>query len=176
MWSGKTTMCDLRKLIEETRKGTTNMRSRMFEDMIYYFNDAPNIHGKPEARRRKYVFGIVPARQKDYDDSKVQTMQPVVVAADAERELFADQLLTRYNEKLTVLVIQGPGLGTAEAKSHWAFIVSTLHPGFFAEFWIGPGCGEVCAYRECLKCAEWWERTHGAVSATSERSVPSTVK
>jgi hypothetical protein len=114
MWSGKTTMYDLRKLIEETRKGTTNMRSRMFEDMIYYFNDAPNIHGKPEARRRKYVFGIVPARQKDYDDSKVQTMQPVVVAADAERELFADQLLTRYNnEKLTVLVIQGPGLGTA---------------------------------------------------------------
>lgn len=114
--SGKTTMYDLRKLVEETRKGTTNMRSRMFEDMMYHFNDAPNIHGKPESRRRKYVFGIVPARQKDYDDSKIQTIQPVVISVDAEHELFADQLLTRYNEKLTVLVIQGVHLRVKPAS------------------------------------------------------------
>lgn len=43
-------MTELRRLIEETRKGSTNMRSRMFEDILYHFNDAPNVHGKPESR------------------------------------------------------------------------------------------------------------------------------
>lgn len=105
--TGKTTVRDLRKLIEETRKGTSNMRSRMFQDIIYFFNDAPNIHGKPESGRRKYRFGIVPKRAKDYDDTKIQDVQPVLVPFEGEPELFCDQLLTRYNEKLTVLVVQG---------------------------------------------------------------------
>lgn len=80
----------------------------MFEDMVYYFNEAPNIHGRPEARRRKYVFGIAPKRPAGYEDTRVQESHPVVIAPDAEPELLCDQLLTRYKDKLTVLVIQGP--------------------------------------------------------------------
>ena len=105
--AGKTTIADLRKLIEETRRGTTNYRSRMFGDMMFYFNDAPNLHGRPEARRRKYCFGIVPKRPKGYDDTKVPDAPPVLIPVDGEAELLCDQLLTRYREHVTVLIIQG---------------------------------------------------------------------
>ena len=144
---GKTSFSELRKFVEETRKGTTNMRSRMFEDILYHFNEAPNVHGRPESRRRKYVFGIVPERSKGYEDSKIQDAHPTVVPIDREGELICDKVLTRFKEKLTVLVIQG--------KAHIeAALCTCCCKSGCAEFWIGPGCGEVCAYRRCKPCEE----------------------
>ena len=53
--AGKTVLRDVRKLIEETRRGKTSFRSRLYNDVMYFFNDAPNIHGMSEGMRRKYA-------------------------------------------------------------------------------------------------------------------------
>ena len=105
--AGKTKLRELRKLIEETRRGKTSFRSRMFNDVMYFFNDAPNPHDLPDGMRRKYRFGIAPKRPASYEDSKVQEEHPMVVPLERETEMVADQVLPRYLEKQTVLVIQG---------------------------------------------------------------------
>jgi hypothetical protein len=99
----------MRKLIEETRRGPSTFRSRVFQDMIFAFNDAPNIHGKPESCRRKYRYALPPARDKTYEDSKVQDVHPTLIPYDAEETMVADKVCPRYLEKLTVLVVQGDG-------------------------------------------------------------------
>lgn len=116
-------MRDLRKLIEETRRGKTAFRSRMFNDIVYFFNESPNIHGLPEGMRRKYRFAIAPKRAPAYEDSKEQSEHPTVVPLDRETEMVADQVLPRYLEKQTVLLVQGEpgkeGVGGLNARRGW---------------------------------------------------------
>jgi hypothetical protein len=106
---------DLRKLIEETRRGKTAFRSRMFNDIVYFFNEAPNIHSLPEGMRRKYRFAIAPKRAPAYEDSKEQSEHPTVVPLDREPDMVADQVLPRYLEKQTVLLVQGEERGGLQA-------------------------------------------------------------
>ncbi len=115
--------------MEETKRGKTSFRSRMYNDILYFFNEAPNVNGLPEGMRRKYRFAIAPKRPPAYEDSKEQTEHPMVVPLEREPEMIADQVLPRYLEKQTVLLVQGGGAGSPPALLSPP--ASPSHPVFF---------------------------------------------
>ena len=74
------------------------------------------------AQTCRYRFGIAPKRAPAYEDNKVQDEHPTVVPLERELEMIADQVLPRYLEKQTVLIIQG----------EWTYRYIRVQAGFHA--------------------------------------------